>query len=102
MPPILLAYDADGHVIQSVEQLVQKTPNGPVLVDFAAHEAAGTPLTDFWHVEGAKGSKVWPERLRRAYDYQVELAGEPGAKHIAAVVHRESRERLPRPETTAK
>jgi hypothetical protein len=95
----LLAYDAGGRVVATLEHMVAKNDHGDVvgLIDFAAHEAAGGEHTDIWQVSTATGSKVWPEWLGgRAHDFRVELAGPPGAKHIAALVHRESGHRRER------
>ncbi len=79
----MVAKDADGNVTG--------------LIDFEAHESAGGEHTDIWKVEGAKGSKVWPEWLgSRAHGFRVELAGKPGNKHIAALVHKESGHRRER------
>lgn len=89
----LLAYDADGNVFATLDHMVARNDKGDVvgLIDFAAHEAAGGEHTDIWVHSAAAGSKVWPEWLGgRAHDFRVELAGPPGAKHIAALVHKTS------------
>jgi hypothetical protein len=98
---MLLAYDADGNVVATLDYLVQydddQTPLG--LVDFAAHEEAGGAMTDLWTVQDAAGSKTWPEWLgASAHDFRVELVGPPGSKRINALVHKASgyrRERGP-------
>lgn len=98
-PHALLAYDADGNVVATLDHLVSRDDDGHVvgLVDFAAHEVAGGELTDIWRVEGAAGSGVWPEWLgARALQFRVELAGAPGRKAIAALVHRTSGHRRER------
>jgi hypothetical protein len=97
---MLVAYDDAGNVIATLESLVTVTDDGqPTLVDFTAHEANGRDAVELWIVDGAKGSKVWPEYLGgKAHEYRVELAGEPGRKRIARLVHRvtgEARERVP-------
>jgi hypothetical protein len=50
----LLAYDADGSVIATLDYLVARDDAGNVtgLVDFAAHETAGGEHTDIWRVGG--------------------------------------------------
>jgi len=90
---MLIAYNAAGEVIATLGHVVRYDAEGNALglVDFTAHEAAGRPATDLWVVDGAAGSKVWPEYLgSRAHEYRVELEGEPGAKRIARLVHRTS------------
>lgn len=89
----LIAYDARGDVVATLDHMVARDAAGNVtgLVDFAAHEEAGGEHTAIWNVSGAAGSKVWPEWLGgRAHDFRVELAGPPGRKRIAALVHRVS------------
>ena len=95
----LIAYDADGHVVGTLDYLVahDEAGNAIGLVDFAAHEAAGGDHTDIWTVDSGdparpvKGSKIWPEWLGSgAHDFRVELAGKTGNKHIAALVHKTS------------
>jgi hypothetical protein len=56
--PKLVAYDADGNVIATLDYLVQQTEDGPRLKDFAAHQASGAKHTDHWFVEGAVWSEV--------------------------------------------
>lgn len=104
MLSMLLAYDADGNVVATLDYLVARDDAGEVtgLVDFEAHEAAGGELTDVWRVDGAKGSKTWPEWIGgRAHDFRVELAGPPGGKRIAAIVHRASGHRRQRADVEA-
>ena len=98
---MLLAYDAAGDVIATLDYMVQyaddadRTPLG--IVDFVAHEDAGGELTDIWTVSNATGSKTWPEWLgSRAHDFRVELVGPPGRKRIAALVHKTSGHRRER------
>jgi hypothetical protein len=102
---MLVAYDADGNVIGHLDHMVARGPDGSVagLIDFAAHEAAGGDHTDIWLVDThdpahpVKGSKVWPEAIGSGiYDFRVELAGPPGARHIAALVHKTSGHRRER------
>lgn len=95
----LLAYDADGNVLATLDYVAARGEEGKVigLVDFAAHEEAGGELTDVWKVEGAAGSKTWPEFLgSRAHEFRVEKAGPPGAKRIVALVHKTSGRRRER------
>ena len=95
----LLAYDAAGNVVATLEHMVARDDDGNAtgLIDFGAHEADGGEHTDIWTVEHAIGSKVWPEWIgSRAHDFRVELAGPPGRKHIAALVHKTSGHRRER------
>lgn len=89
---MLLAYDAAGNIIGTLDHLVQHDENGKAgLVNFAAHEDAGGEMTSVWTVAGAAGSKVWPEWLgSAAHGFRVELEGPSGHKRIAALVHKES------------
>jgi hypothetical protein len=102
---MLLAYNASGDVIATLDYLVSYDPDGtPIgLVDFEAHEAAGGELLDVWNVHGeqiengvgvpwaAAGSKTWPEWIgSKAHEFRVELVGPPGNKRIAALVHKVS------------
>lgn len=90
---MLIAYDHNGHVIATLDSLVTHGPDGPEARDFEAE----TEHVGYFNVTGAKGSKHWPGELPNVHSYRVELAGEPGAKHIAALVHRESGARIERP-----
>jgi hypothetical protein len=121
----LIAYDASGAILATLEHMVATDDQGRVigLIDFAAHEDAGGEHTDIWRVEStvrkaqpddlsvlsdtplppigtttpAKGSKVWPEWLgSAAHDFHVELEGPPGRKRIAALVHTTSGHRRER------
>jgi hypothetical protein len=100
-PGMLIAYDAAGDVVGTLDYLVQydddadRTPLG--LVDFAAHEEIGGELTSVWNVSHAAGSKSWPEYLgSRAHDFRVELVGPPGQKRIGALIHKVSGHRRER------
>lgn len=87
---MLLAYDDEGNVIATLDYAVAKDEQGRVtgLIDFEAHELAGGEMTDVWRVEGAKGSKTWPEWIGgKAHDFRVELDGPAGGKRIKALVH---------------
>lgn len=91
MLAMLIAYDAAYAVIATLDHVVAHDAAGNAigLVDFAAHEDGGGEHTDIWQVSNAAGSKVWPEWLgSRAHEFNVELAGPPGAKHISALIHR--------------
>ena len=94
MLAMLVAYDATGQVIATRDYCVEYGPDGrPVgLHDFAAIERSGRPLLAEWNVQGAVGSKVWPEWLgTRAHEFRVELGVGPGGRTwIAALVHRVS------------
>jgi len=99
MLSMLIAYDAAGQIVATLDHLVTRDEDGQVvgLVDFDAHETAGGEMTDVWTVEGASGSKTWPEWLgARAHDFRVELAGEPGRKRAVALVHKTSGHRRER------
>ncbi len=90
---MLLAYDAAGVVVATLDHLVQYDDDGNVigLVDFGAHEESGRDNTAIWTVSNATGSKVWPEWLGgAAHNFRAELQGPPGRKHIGALVHKTS------------
>lgn len=92
-PGCLIAYDADGNVVATLDHCIQADDDGRVLglVDFAGHEEAGGEHLAIWEVSNATGSKVWPEWLgAQAHQFRVELVGPPGRKRIAALVHRAS------------
>ena len=96
---MLIAYDMGGNVVATLDHVTARDDEGNVtgLVDFGAHEDAGGDMTDVWIVEGAKGSKVWPEWLgARAHEFRVELEGPAGRKRIAALVHKASGHRRER------
>lgn len=94
---MLLAYNAGGEVVGTLDYLVARDATGKVLglYDFAAHELAGGKLRDFWtYSQGqAIGSGTWPEFLgHRAHDFLVELEGKRivRLKHLSGHVrHRE-------------
>jgi hypothetical protein len=55
----LIAYDADGNVVATLDKLVVRDDDGkPALVDFAAHEASGARLRDIWEASDAIRSTV--------------------------------------------
>lgn len=91
----LIAYDADGNIVATLDHMVARNEAGDVigLIDFAAHEAANGALLDIWNAQGAKGSATWPEYLGiGAHHFRVELTG----KHIAALIHKQSGHRRER------
>lgn len=95
----LIAYDADGNVVATLDYMVSTDEDGKVvgLIDFASHEASGGQHTDYWLAGDAKGSKVWPEWLgSQAHAFRVELDGPPGNKRLVALVHKESGHRRER------
>lgn len=79
MVGMLIAYDAAGNVVATLEALVQRDGDDFYLVDFEAHEQQGRPLDSeeeggLWHVPAAVGSGHWPEWLgAAAHDFTVEL-----------------------------
>lgn len=92
----LIAYDATGNVIATLDHVVASDDRGNAigLVDFAAHEEAGGKFRGIWTVDGAVGSGVWPEWLgSAAYEFRVELTG---ATRIGALTHKASGHRRER------
>lgn len=81
----LIAYDAGGNIISVMDHLVARVDGVVVgLYDFAAHEANGGKLRDFWDVNRAVGSGTWPEWLGdRTHEFRVQLDG----KLIVRLVH---------------
>ena len=53
----LVAYDADGNVVATLDVIVERNPS-PRLIDFDAHERAGRKLRELWDVEGAVRSET--------------------------------------------
>lgn len=98
MLSMLIAYDAAGNVVATLDHLVARDADGNVtgLVDFAAHEEAGGELLDIWNIEGAVGSATWPEWIGgRAHDFTVEI----DKRHklpLRALVHKDSGHRRER------
>ncbi|HLY14281.1 MAG TPA: hypothetical protein VKR24_08000, partial [Candidatus Limnocylindrales bacterium] len=91
----LIAYDADGNVVGTLDTMVHRNAAGEVdgLYDFEAHELAGGKHRDIWFIDGAAGSGTWPEWLGgSAHYFRVELSG----KRITALVHRTSGHRRER------
>lgn len=107
----LIAYDAAGVPMATLDSTV-KDERGRVIGhrDFIGMEAAGVEFLrqggqGVWKVERvtedaagvqtrtpAAGSKAWPEPIgTEVYEYRVELAGEPGARYIAALVPNDRR-----------
>lgn len=75
MLSMIMAYDADGNVIATLDYLVQYDKDGNVigLVDFEKQESSDNGLLGVWNVEGAKGSGTWPEWLGpAAHNFTVE------------------------------
>jgi len=92
---MLIAYDAAGNVVATLDHVVVRDADGEVtgLVDFAAHEGADGKLRDIWNAGSAVGSATWPEWIGgRAHDFRVELDG----KRIKALVHKDSGHRRER------
>ena len=94
---MLLAYDAAGNVLATLDSMVAYDAAGNALglVDFAAHEAAGGALTDVWNVSNATGSGTWPEWLGgQAHAFRVVRSG----GRITSLVHKTSGHRRTRAE----
>lgn len=75
MLSMLLAYNAEGRVVATLDYMVacdsDGTPRG--LVDFEAVEDAGD-IKQAWNVENAVGAGTWPEWLgARAHEFRVEV-----------------------------
>lgn len=88
----LIAYDASGNILATLDYLVRPGPDGNnQLVDFEAHEMGGK-LRELWNVHAAVGSATWPEVLEQAHEYRVELVG----KQISALLHVQSGRRIER------
>jgi hypothetical protein len=97
MLSMLIAYDAAGNVVGTLDYLVARDENEIAigLVDFSAHMTRGGKLRDVWEVSNAVGSDTWPEWIGgRAHDFRVELTG----KKISALVHKQSGHRRERHE----
>lgn len=95
IPTMLLAYDAAGNIVATLDYMVARNEHGEVigLVDFAAHEEGGGRLREVWDVAGAVGSGTWPEFLGgQAHAFRADVAG----GRIAALVHRDSGHRRER------
>lgn len=97
----LIAYDANGNVVGTLDHMVVKDEDGNVvgLVDFAAHEDDDGRLREIWNVDGATGSATWPEWIGgAAYDFTVELDDNPSPARarIKALVHKKSGHRRER------
>lgn len=95
MLSMLIAYDASGQVIATLDFCVKRDENGKVigLIDFDAHERVGGKLRDIWQVDNAVGSGTWPEWISsRAHEFRVERDG----GLITALVHRTSGHRRER------
>ena len=92
---MLVAYDANGEVVGTLNYVVAKDDEGRIvgLVDFEAHEDAGGKLREIWTVDAAVGSATWPEWIGpKAHDFNVELDG----KRLKALVHKKSGHRRER------
>lgn len=97
----LIAYNAQGSVVATLDHMVAKDEDGNVvgLIDFEAHEQAGGRMRDIWENSEATGSGTWPEWLGGgAYAFRVELDPSPGPSRarIAALVHKTSGHRRER------
>lgn len=101
----LVAYDANGNIVATLNVAVRKDEDGkPEVIDFEAHEVAGGRLRDIWENSEAVGSATWPEWIGpRAHDFKVELDPNPGKARarIAALVHKKSGHRRSRADIEA-
>jgi hypothetical protein len=91
---MVLAYDAAGNVVATLDYVTAKDKHGDVvgLIDFTTQEVHGE-LLDVWRVEPAKGSGTWPEWLGgQAAEFRVERAN----GRISALVHKASGHRRER------
>lgn len=95
MLSMLLAYDAAGNVVETLDYICARDDDGKVigLIDFQAHEDQGGQLTDIWLVPKATGSGTWPEWIGpQAHAFRVERDG----GRIVALVHKSSGHRRER------
>jgi len=91
---MLIAYDSSGNVVATLGHLVHRDASGrKYLVDL---EAAEPDVLQIWEVQAAVGAKFWPDAVVRPHDWRVEKSGPDGAKHLSALTHRVSGERLER------
>jgi hypothetical protein len=102
----LIAWDAAGNVVATLDHVVAKDEEGKVvgLLDFEAHELAGGRLREIAEVSNAVGSGTWPEWLgSRAHLFRVELDPSPVGQRakITALVHKESGHRRVRADIEA-
>lgn len=98
---MLIAWDADGNIIATLDTLVYRDPaSGEAVgvVDMQTHEATGGRLRDIAEVEGAVQAGTWIEELGgQAHDFRVELDPEwtrEDPAHpflVQALVHKSSR-----------
>ncbi len=91
MLSMLLAYDADGNVVATLDYVVAYDPDtGEALglVDFEAVENdPARLLTEVWNASDAVGSGTWPEWIgTAAHDFKVTRAG----GKITELTHRTS------------
>lgn len=87
---MLIAYDADGNVVATLDYLVHLGPDGEPdgLVDFAECERQGIKMREVWNVSSAVGSGVWPEYLgSNAHSFRIERDAKG---RITALVHKKS------------
>jgi hypothetical protein len=97
----LIAWDADGNVVGTLDYMVMRDEDGKVigLIDFGAHEEAGGRLRDIVEISNAVGAGTWPEWLGgRAHGFKVELDPAPQGQRakIVGLVHKESGHRRDR------
>lgn len=96
---MLIAYDAAGNVIATLDYLVALDGDGHAVgfVDFEGHARSGGDLLDVWQVSDAAGSGYWPENLgSRAHEFTIERH----QGRISALVHKVSGHRREREAVT--
>ncbi len=91
MLSMLLAYDADGNVVATLDYVVAYDPDtGEALglVDFeAVEDDPARALTEVWNASNAVGSGTWPEWIgTAAHDFKVTRSG----GKITGLTHRTS------------
>lgn len=99
MLSMLIAYDANGNVVATLDYVVSVDEEGNAigLIDFSTHEDSGRSLTEIWRVDNAVGSGTWPEWLgAQAHNFKVEVDQGTSVKRIRALVHKRSGNRRDR------
>ncbi len=90
---MLIAYDASGDVLGTLDNLVVYDDDGMVLglLDFELAEAAGKDLQEILSAPTSVGTGFWPEWLGpETQNFRVVLAGPSGKKRLVRLVHKKS------------